>query len=267
MSNALRRVTVERGIDARSCALNAFGGAARCMPSSGKAARHPQGDCAGHSSALSALGVRIFRHQYTLHRSIYLSSVNWDKVNLDRTRADIIAEISRLLGSIDEAPEFRWIAAVAIRQSYAVELPQPDLDSPSDLGDAFANVTRSSTVCHRRAVGSGRAAVDSDGAEADSARRRAWCRCDGGRLREAPQGCGSAILWAVRLRIRLKMSGPASRRGVPSPALHSFPTACRRRCCRRTAVQRFWIGASRRRYRARLRAQSIRLPSKSCGMR
>lgn len=139
MSNALRRVTVERGIDARSCALIAFGGAG---PMHAVEVARLLGIrkviVPGHSSALSALGCVSSDISYTLHRSIYLSSVNWDKANLDRTRADIIAEISRLLGSIDKTPEFRWIAAVRYAgQSYAVELPQPDLDSPSDLGDRF----------------------------------------------------------------------------------------------------------------------------------
>src|SRR5690606_15930349 len=96
MANALRRITVERGVDARTCALIAFGGAgpmhavevARLV--SIKRVVVPN-----HSGALSALGCVLSDISYTQQRTARISSANWDAAQLDAVCAEIIAETSR----------------------------------------------------------------------------------------------------------------------------------------------------------------------------
>jgi len=139
MCNALRRVTVDRGIDARTCVLIAFGGAGPMHAADvARLIGIRRVIVPSHSGALSALGCVSADFSYTQHRTIQLDSAAWNCARLDSVRHGMMAEIRRLIGGASGQPDFKWVAAVRYAgQSYAVELDAPQFDAPDLLGDAF----------------------------------------------------------------------------------------------------------------------------------
>lgn len=139
MANALRRITVERGIDARTCTLVAFGGAG---PMHGVEVAQLVGIdrviVPNHSGALSALGCVSSDTSYTQHRTVHIAATQWDRARLDAVRSEIVADVTRLLGPAQTAPTLKWVAALRYAgQSYAIELSDPALDDPEQLGARF----------------------------------------------------------------------------------------------------------------------------------
>lgn len=139
MSNALRRVTVERGIDARACALIAFGGAgpmhavevARLLGL--RRVIVPQ-----HSGTFSALGCLSADLSYTLHRTVRLQGNAWDAGRLNAIREAMREQIRNLIEHAQGEIRYGWVAAVRYAgQSYAVEISDPALDAPEELGRQF----------------------------------------------------------------------------------------------------------------------------------
>jgi N-methylhydantoinase A len=142
MARALRRVTVERGIDARQCTLLAFGGAgplhavelARTF-----GIRHVVVPRA--SSAFSALGCLCSDMSYSQQQTVRMPSTDWDRDRLARIRAGLLVRLAAPLAAAGYGEGERVVEAVAaVRysgQSYAVDVARPALDDPDELGRMF----------------------------------------------------------------------------------------------------------------------------------
>jgi N-methylhydantoinase A len=142
MARALRRVTVERGIDGRQCTLLAFGGAgpihaAELARLSGIS--HvvvPRG-----SSVFSAFGCLTADMSYSQQQTVRIASTDWDRDYLTRIRGALVARLAAPLktaGHHDRELMVEDVAAVRYSgQSYAVEVPRPALDDPDRLGRDF----------------------------------------------------------------------------------------------------------------------------------
>ena len=96
MSRALRRVTVERGVDGRNCALVAFGGAAP-LYAAGLARMYGIKDVVvpRASSVFSALGCVVADTSYTDQRTVRAESDAWDEAaftaHIDAAREAVLA--------------------------------------------------------------------------------------------------------------------------------------------------------------------------------
>jgi len=140
MSRALRRVTVERGVDGRECVLLAFGGAgpmhavelARSFGIGRVVVPH-------FSSVFSALGCVTAQMSYTQQQTIQMSNLDWDQDRLGAIRASLLAYLTAPLKAAGhQSPTITEVAAVRYSgQSYAVEVTEPALDDPDRLGEQF----------------------------------------------------------------------------------------------------------------------------------
>ncbi|MDA0951609.1 MAG: hydantoinase/oxoprolinase family protein, partial [Proteobacteria bacterium] len=136
MARALRRVTVERGIDGRKCTLLAFGGAGP-MHATGLARevgiRRIIVPVA--SSTFSAYGCLLSDMSYTQQRTTRLHAAAFDADALERTRAEMQEELSRPLRDQGIATEDIAIEYVGLArydgQSEAIAVP---FDLPFDHG-------------------------------------------------------------------------------------------------------------------------------------
>ena len=139
MANALRRVTVERGIDVRSCALLAFGGAGPMHAVEvARLVGIQRVIVPEHSSALSALGCVTADISYAQHQTTHLSKAAWSFERLERIRSGMLENAGRLMGPANQEPKFKWVAAVRyVGQSYAVEIVDPTLESTQALEQQF----------------------------------------------------------------------------------------------------------------------------------
>jgi N-methylhydantoinase A len=140
MARALRRVTVERGIDGRHCALLAFGGAgpvhavelARSFGISKVVVPHL-------SSVFSALGCITAEMSYTRQQTVRMASTDWQRTRLDGMRNSMKQDLTAPIGAeADGAPRVSEVAAVRYSgQSYAVEVHDPALEDPGRLHAQF----------------------------------------------------------------------------------------------------------------------------------
>ena len=140
MTRALRRVTVERGIDGRDGHLLAFGGAgpmhavalARSFGISRIVVPHL-------SSVFSALGCVTAELRYTQQQTLRMASGAWDQARLDALRAGIVKELAaRFEAAGERAPPAQEVAALRYSgQSYAVEIQDPAFHDPEALGRQF----------------------------------------------------------------------------------------------------------------------------------
>ncbi|QCI65935.1 hydantoinase/oxoprolinase family protein [Phreatobacter stygius] len=151
MARALRRVTVQRGVDLRGATLVAFGGAGPMHAVS--LARQigishvlvPE-----FSSGFSAFGCIAAPPLMAKQKTIRLDSENFDAARLDRERAGIRSDLSAALMRSGVRPEaIRHAEQLLIRyvgQSVAVEVPVgPDAD--------LATIGRSFREVHQRTYG------------------------------------------------------------------------------------------------------------------
>ncbi len=142
MARALRRVTVERGIDARTCSLVAFGGAG---PMHAVALAREFGIAKvvvpKFSSVFSALGCLTAELSYAEQHTVRMPSTDWDGERLatlcrsmrDRLSGPILAA-GRDAGAIDT----RFIALIRYTgQSDTVEVPFDLPCDPAKLGADF----------------------------------------------------------------------------------------------------------------------------------
>ena len=142
MIRALRRVTVERGVDARQCTLLAFGGAgpmhavelARDFGISNVVVPH-------FSSMFSALGCLTAELSYSQQQTVRMASGAWDAERLAGLRDELLERLSALLltAGYDRA-ELRIEDVAAIRyagQSYAVDVPYAAPADPARLDSDF----------------------------------------------------------------------------------------------------------------------------------
>ena len=140
MARALRRVTVERGIDGRECTLVAFGGAGPMH-----AVELARSFDIAHvvvprfSSAFSALGCVGAEMSYTQQRTVHMASGAWQQERLDAVRAELRERLGAHFAA-DRRDDCVVTEFAAIRysgQSYAVEVGDPALDDPDRLGGQF----------------------------------------------------------------------------------------------------------------------------------
>ena len=142
MLRALRRVTVERGIDGRRCTLLAFGGAgpmhavdlARAFSIAGVIVP-------AHSSVFSALGCAGAEMSYAQQRTLRMAADAWDEGRLNHARQDLKSRLAaplRAAGCGESEIAVEEVAAIRYSgQSYAIEIADAALDDPARLGRDF----------------------------------------------------------------------------------------------------------------------------------
>jgi len=142
MVRALRRTTVERGVDGRHCTLLAFGGAG---PMHAVDVARSFGISKvlvpAHSSAFSALGCVGAEMSYSQQRTVRMVVSAWDDERLDRIRAALRSHLCEPLndaGYKEADIVLKEVASVRyVGQSYAIEVRDPPLGNPADLGRRF----------------------------------------------------------------------------------------------------------------------------------
>jgi N-methylhydantoinase A len=142
MVRALRRITVERGVDGRRCVLLAFGGAG---PMHAAAVARSFGIARvvvpAASSIFSALGCAAAEMSYSQQRTLRMPFAAWDAGRIATARTELRARLAApLLAAGHRADDIRFEDVVSVRyggQSYAVEIVDPDFADPDDLGRRF----------------------------------------------------------------------------------------------------------------------------------
>jgi N-methylhydantoinase A len=145
MARALRRVTVECGVDARSCTLLAFGGAG---PMHAVALAREFGIARvvvpRFSSAFSALGCLLADIRYAEQRSLRMANTAWDQ---PRLAAAIDATAARLAEPLVKAGHRRDTLRIEIdgliryrEQSDTVEVPLEAPYDPQRIAIAFKSI-------------------------------------------------------------------------------------------------------------------------------
>ena len=140
MARALRRVTVEKGVDGRECTLMAFGGAGPMH-----AVELARSFDIEHvvvprfSSAFSALGCVSAEMRYTQQRTVRMTNADWQGDRLKAIRSELRDELSAHFAdsdrdncTVDEFAAIRYSG-----QSYAVEVTEPALTDLQRLGEQF----------------------------------------------------------------------------------------------------------------------------------
>ena len=148
MVRALRRVTVERGIDGRLCTLVAFGGAGPMHAVAvARAFSIEKVIVPAHSGVFSALGCADAEMSYSRQRTLRMPVADWDRDRLDRARRDLEARlVAPLAAAGHEASEITVEEVAAIRyrgQSYAVEITDPPFEDAARMGKRFFDRHRS----------------------------------------------------------------------------------------------------------------------------
>ncbi len=151
MARALRRVTVEHGVDARSCALLAFGGAG---PMHAVALAREFGIkrviVPRLSSAFSALGCLTAELGYAEQRVVHLPSTGWDAARLDNVVRAMTERLSARLTRAGHAPAALDVQIIGLirysGQSDTVEIPMAEPFATADLAARF-------TAAHQRLFG------------------------------------------------------------------------------------------------------------------
>lgn len=142
MVRALRRITVERGIDGRQCTLIAFGGAGPMHAAAvARAFGVSQVIVPAGSSVFSALGCVGAEMGYSQQRTVRMAHDEWNLDQLEAVRTEMRARLSAPLlatGHASDLLQVEQAAAVRYRgQSYSVEIIDPDLTSVENLGRRF----------------------------------------------------------------------------------------------------------------------------------
>jgi N-methylhydantoinase A len=151
MVRALRRVTVESGVDARACTLLAFGGAgpmhAVALAREFGISRVIVPRC---SSAFSALGCLVADMSYAEQRSLRMADSAWDAARLAQIVDNMTARLAApLLKSSHDRDSLKVDVVGLVRyreQSDTVEVPLVAPYDPSAISAAFK-------VVHRRLYG------------------------------------------------------------------------------------------------------------------
>ena len=142
MVRALRRITVERGIDGRRCTLIAFGGAGPMHAVEvARAFGISKVVVPSHSGVFSALGCARGEMSYSQQRTVRMAADDWDQERLDGIRGSLRARLAAPLeaaGHGGNDMRVDEIAAIRYRgQSYAIEVESPSFEDPGRLGLAF----------------------------------------------------------------------------------------------------------------------------------
>jgi N-methylhydantoinase A len=142
MVRALRRITVERGVDGRQCTLLAFGGAGPMHAVDvARAFGISRIVVPAFSSVFSALGCVSAEMSYAQQKTVRMAVTAWDVARLAEIRADLRAQLEApILAAGHERADTRIEEVAAVRysgQSYAIEVEAPAFDDPESLGKAF----------------------------------------------------------------------------------------------------------------------------------
>ena len=142
MLRALRRVTVERGVDGRRCTLLAFGGAGPMHAVDlARAFSIATVIVPARSSVFSALGCVRAQMSYAQQRTLRMAVDDWDAGRLDQARRDLQARLAAPLvaaGHGEGEMVVEETAAIRYRgQSYAIEIADAPLDDPTRLSREF----------------------------------------------------------------------------------------------------------------------------------
>ncbi len=149
MVRALRRITVEQGIDGRDCTQMAFGGAGPMHAV--EVAREfgiSKVIVPGFSSLFSALGCISAEMSYTRQRTLRMASEDWDKARVHQICAELrdglsqhMAKPMKAAGMGEQDLLITEVALIRYRgQSYAIEVPNPNFADPAVLGRSFQAV-------------------------------------------------------------------------------------------------------------------------------
>lgn len=142
MVGALRRITVERGIDGRRCALLAYGGAGPMHAVEvARAFGIAKVVVPSHSSVFSALGCAGGELSYAQQQTVRMAVGDWDSAHLDAIRQTLRSRLSAPIeaaGHETRDIHVEEIASVRYRgQSYAIEVTNPSFADPDRLGRDF----------------------------------------------------------------------------------------------------------------------------------
>jgi N-methylhydantoinase A len=142
MVRALRRITVERGIDGRQCTLLAYGGAGPMHAVDvARAFGVSRVVVPAQSSGFSALGCVSAEMSYSQQRTLRMAADKWDARRLDDTRRSLQTRLTAPLKAAGHDEADMVVAEVAaVRysgQSYAIEIVDPSFDDPGRLGRVF----------------------------------------------------------------------------------------------------------------------------------
>jgi N-methylhydantoinase A len=137
MLQAIRNITVDRGIDGRRCTLVAFGGAGPLHAAA--LAREfgiRQVVVPAYSSAYSALGCAVADLSYTQQCTVRMSSSVWSADRLARLRDNLLTGMMPHGGATDVAIEDTALIRY-VGQSYSVEVPYRFPAAVDTLGHDF----------------------------------------------------------------------------------------------------------------------------------
>lgn len=140
MERALRRITVERGIEGRECALIAFGGAGPTHAV--ELARRigiRQIIVPNVSSVFSAFGCAAAELSYTRQQSLRAQGDEWPSTEIVRSQNDLAEDLIRQLPQ-EEAARAQTDTVLSVRycgQTYSVEVENPALEQAEDVGAKF----------------------------------------------------------------------------------------------------------------------------------
>lgn len=142
MVRALRRVTVERGVDGRQCALIAYGGAGPMHALDvARAFGINKVIVPANSSMFSASGCVSAEMSYSQQQTVRIPSEDWQPQRLGEIRDALRQRLSApILEAGHNEQELAVDEVAAVRysgQSYAVDLPLPESGSPEILGQLF----------------------------------------------------------------------------------------------------------------------------------
>jgi N-methylhydantoinase A len=140
MARALRRVTVEKGVDGRECTLLAFGGAGPMHAVElARSFDIERVVVPRFSSAFSALGCVSAEMSYTQQRTVRMAMSDWQQERLNSIRAELRDALRVHFSDADrDACTLSEFAAIRYSgQSYAVEVSEPALDDTRALDEQF----------------------------------------------------------------------------------------------------------------------------------
>lgn len=145
MMQALRRSTVEHGIDGRAATLIAYGGAGPMHAVSvARAFGMARVIVPANSSVFSALGCVSAEMSYSQQQTVRMAVGDWDAATLDSIRHTLRETVSAPLrnsGFGDADIVTQEVAALRYSgQSYAIEVSDPDYSDPDGLGRRFVEL-------------------------------------------------------------------------------------------------------------------------------
>ena len=146
MIRALRRITVDRGIDGRECVLLAYGGAGPIHAVElARAFGISTVIIPNHSSVFSAFGCAYAQKSFSVQQTVRMKSSCWDEEKVTEYRNDIIERLLKAFKDDETATvQFDDVAAIRyIGQSYSIEINDADINNPDRLGKAFKTLHQS----------------------------------------------------------------------------------------------------------------------------